>query len=139
MILDTNAISELMRPEQHPAVLSWVGRQRPSVLHTTGVTQAEIFYGIAVLPTGKRRGALAMAADAVFAEDFAGLALPFDGAAAERCAEIRAARRMAGTPTEAFDAQIAAIALTAGATLATRDTAGFAGCGLAAVDPWRTA
>jgi predicted nucleic acid-binding protein len=138
-ILDTNVISELMRPEPHPAVLSWVGGQRPSVLHTTSVTQAEIFYGVAVLPAGKRRDALAAAADAVFAEDLAGRVLPFDGGAAERYAEIRAARRRAGTPMEAFDAQIAAIALTSDAVLATRDLGDFAGCGLTVVDPWRTA
>ncbi len=139
MILDTNVISELMRPEPHPAVLSWIGGQRSSALHTTSVTQAEIFYGIAVLPAGKRRDALAAVADAVFAEDFAGRVLPFNGAAAKRYAEIRAARRRAGNPMEAFDAQIAAIALAAGAAVATRDTGGFAGCGLTAVDPWRTA
>ena len=138
IILDTNVISELMRPEPHPAVLSWVGGQRPSALHTTSVTQAEVFYGIAALPVGKRRTALAAAAGAIFAEDFAGRVLPFDGAAARRYAEIRAARRRAGSPMEAFDAQIAAIALTSGAILATRDTGGFADCGLTIVNPWRT-
>jgi toxin FitB len=139
MVLDTNVVSELMRPEPHPAVLSWVGRLPPGALHTTSVTQAEILYGIALLPAGKRRDALATAADAVFTEDFAGRVLPFDGAAAERSAAIVAARRQAGNPIENFDAQIAAIALAAGAAVATRDIGGFAGCGLAVVDPWRAA
>jgi predicted nucleic acid-binding protein len=92
--------------------------------HTISVTQAEILYGIALLPAGKRRDALAAAADTVFAEDFAA---------------VVAARRQAGHPIENSDAQIAAVALAAGAAVATRDTGGFAGCGLAVVDPWRTA
>jgi hypothetical protein len=139
MILDTSVVSELMRPEPHPVVLSWVGGRPPGALHTTSITQAEILYGIALLPAGKRRDALAAAADTVFAEDFAGRVLPFDGVAAERFAAVVAARRQAGSPIENFDAQIAAIALAAGATVATRDTGGFAGCGLTVVDPWRTA
>ena len=139
MILDTNVVSELMRPEPHPAVLFWAGKQPPRTLHTTSVTQAEILYGIALLPAGKRRDALAAAADSVFAEDFADRVLPFDGAAAERFAMVVAARRQAGNPIENFDAQVAAIALAAGAAVATRDTGGFAGCGLTVVDPWRTA
>ncbi len=126
-----------MRPEPHPRVLSWVGGQRPSALRTTSLTQAEILYGIAVLPAGKRRDALTTAADAVFAEDLAGRVLPFNGTAAERHAEIRAARRRAGSPMEGFDAQIAAIALTSGAILATRDTGGFADCGLTVINPWK--
>ena len=125
--------------EPHPAVLSWVGSQPRGALHTTSVTQAEVLYGVALLAAGRRRDALAVSADAVFAEDFAGRVLPFDGAAAERFAAIVAARRQAGNPIENFDAQIAAIALAAGATVATRDTGGFAGCGLTVVDPWQTA
>jgi predicted nucleic acid-binding protein len=137
IVLDTNVVSELMRPEPNPAVLSWVGAQRPKTLHTTSVTQAEVLYGIALLPAGKRRDSLAAAADAIFADDFSGRVLPFDSAAAERFAEIVAARRRAGSPIENFDAQIAAIALTSGAMLATRDIGGFAGCGLDLVDPWQ--
>lgn len=136
IVLDTNVVSELMRSDPHPAVLSSVGGQWPSALHTTSVTQAEVFHGIAALPVGRRRGALAAAAGAIFAEEFAGRVLPFNGAAAERYAEIRAARRGAGDPMEAFDAQIAAVALTSGAVLATRDVGGFADCGLVIVNPW---
>ena len=128
-----------MRPEPHPAVLPWAGGQPPRTLHTTSVTQAEFLYGIAPLPAGKRRDAHAAASDSVLAEDFAGRVLPFDGGAAERFATIVAARRQAGNPIENFDAQVAAIALAAGAAVATRDTGGFAGCGLTVVDPWRMA
>lgn len=139
IILDTNAASELTRAEPHPSVLPWIGKRPPGTLHTTSITQAEILYGIALLPSGKRRETLAAAADAISAEDFMGRVLPFDGAAAERSAAVVAARRQAGDPIENFDAQIGAIALAAGAAVATRDTAGFAGCGLAVVDPWRAA
>lgn len=128
-----------MRPEPHPAVLPWVGGKPRTTLYTTSVTQAEILYGIALLPAGKRRAALAAAAGAILAEDLAGRVLPFDGAAAERYAEVTSARRRAGSPIEEFDGRIAAIALAAGATLATRGTGGFPGCDLAVVDPWQAA
>ena len=139
IVLDTNVISELMRAEPHPAVLGWVARQPRALLHTTYINQAEILYGIAALPEGRRRAALAAAAAAMFAEDFAGRILPFEAAAAARYGDIVVARRQAGNPVEGFDALIAATALGAGASVATRDTAGFAGCGLTLVDPWTTA
>jgi hypothetical protein len=134
IVLDTNVVSELMRPEPHPAVLSWAGKQPLAALHTTAVTQAEVLYSVALLPAGERREALAAAADAIFAQEVAGRVLPFDGAAAELFAGVVAARRRAGNPIENFDAQIAAIALAVGASLA---TGGSAGCGLALVDPWQ--
>jgi predicted nucleic acid-binding protein len=93
----------------------------------------EILYGIAMLPAGRRRTALAAA---MFAEDLAGRVLTYDGAGAARYAEIVVARRRVGNPIEAFDALIAATALTAGASIATRDTGGFDGCGLTLIDPW---
>ncbi|MGH7089571.1 MAG: PIN domain-containing protein [Stellaceae bacterium] len=136
IVVDTNVISELMRGEPHPAVLAWVAAQPRALLYTTHVNQAEILYGIAALPEGRRRAALAAAAEAMFAEDFAGRILPFEAAAAARYPGIVLARRRAGNPIEKFDALIAAIALAAGADVATRDTGGFAGCGLTLIDPW---
>ena len=99
-------------------------------------SKAEILYGIDELPEGRRRLALAAAAEAMFADDFAGRVLPFEEAAAVHYAEIVAARRHEGRPIEAFDAQIAATALVAAAGLATRDTGDFAGCGLNLINPW---
>jgi predicted nucleic acid-binding protein len=128
-------MSSLMRGEPHPAVLSWVTAQPRSLLYTTHVCQAEILYGIAALPEGRRLTALA-AAEAMFAEDFAERLLPFEERAAARYPEIVLARRQAGHPIEKFDALIAATALTAGASIATRDTGEFAGCGLTVIDPW---
>jgi hypothetical protein len=136
IILDTNVVSELMRPEPHPAVFAWINSRPKASLHTTTVTQAEVLYGVALLPAGRRRDSLAAAAKAIFSEDFPGRVLPFD-AAAENYAEITAARRRAGSPIEPFDAQIAAIALANNASLATRDTADLADCGVVIIDPWR--
>jgi len=136
IVLDTNVISELMRSAPHGGVVAWVSAQQRGTLYTTSVNEAEILYGIAVLPDGRRRDGLAAAAQTMFAEDFAGRVLPFGGAAAARYAEIVTGRRRAGNPIEAFDALIAATAAAAGAALATRDTHGFADCGLTLIDPW---
>ncbi|MGA7260422.1 MAG: PIN domain-containing protein [Stellaceae bacterium] len=136
IVLDTNVISELMRAKPHPAVLAWVAAQPRATLYTTSINQTEILYGIAMLPAGRRRNALAAAAEAMFAEDLAGRVLPYDRAAAARYAEIVVARRRVGNPIEAFDALIAATALTAGTSLATCDLGGFDGCGLMLIDPW---
>jgi toxin FitB len=136
IVLDTNVLSELMRSEPAAAVFTWVSAQPRATLYTTSVSKAEILYGIAVLPEGRRRLALAAAAEAVFADDFGGRVLPFDEAAAVHYAEIVASRRREGRPIEAFDAQITATAMVAGAGLATRDTEDFAGCGLTVINPW---
>jgi predicted nucleic acid-binding protein len=136
IVLDTNVISELMRAKPHPAVLSWVAAQPRATLYTTSVNQTEILYGIAMLPAGRRRTALAAAAEAMFAEDLVDRVLPYDSAAAARYSEIVVARSRVGNPIEAFDALIAATALSVGAGVATRDIGGFDGCGLTIIDPW---
>lgn len=138
-MLDTNVLSELMRPEPHPAVFAWVAAQPRASLYTTAINRAEVLYGIAALPAGRRKDALAAAAEAVFDEDLAGRILSFDGNSAAHYAHLVTARRDAGTPIEAFDALIAATALSAGAGIATRDTGGFAGCGLDLINPWQAA
>jgi predicted nucleic acid-binding protein len=138
IVLDTNVLSELMRPQPHPAVVDWVAAQPRASLYTASVSKAEILHGIAALPEGRRRAAMAAAAEAMFTDDLAGRVLSFDAAAAVHYAEIVMARRRIGRPIEAFDAQIAATALVAGAGVATRDIGGFDGCGLAIVDPWQT-
>jgi len=135
IVVDTDVISELMRGEPHPGVLAWVAAQ-PRALLSTHINQAEILYGIAALPEGRRRAALAAAATAMFTEDFAGRILPFDAGAARRYPEIVLVRRQVGNPIEKFDALIAATAMAAGASIATRDIGGFAGSGLTLVNPW---
>ncbi len=138
IIVDTNVISELMRGEPNPAVLAWAAAQARAQLYTTRINQAEILYGIAGLTQGRRRAALAAAASAMFDEDFADRILPFGAGAAMRYPEVVLARRLAGQPIEKFDALIAATALAAGASIVTRDTGGFAGCGLIVINPWAT-
>ena len=136
IVLDTNVLSELMRSLPDAAVFAWIAGQRRSDLYTTSVNKAEILYGIAALPPGRRRTALTAAAEAMFTDDFSGRVLPFDEEAAAQYAEIVAARRRVGRPIEAFDAQIAAVARIAGAEIATRDIADFTGCGVTLANPW---
>jgi len=136
IILDTNVISELMRPMSSGRVVSWVEKQPAAELFTTAITEAEIFYGIELLTEGKRRAGLLAAAEAMFDEDFAGRVIGFDSNASRAFAAIAARRRALGKPISHPDAQIAAIAQFHGAALATRDAAGFEDCGIQLVDPW---
>lgn len=136
IILDTDVISEMMRPKPAAAVAAWFALQPTAALFTTALTQAEILYGLALLPAGKRRLALQAAATALFEEDFAGRLLPFDADAAPQFAEIAAGRRSLGQPISQTDAQIAAIARSRAASIATRNVRDFAQCGVALINPW---
>lgn len=138
IVLDTNVLSELMRPAPSEAVLRWFAGHPAATLFTTMITQAEIPFGLALLPEGRRRSDLLMAAEQMFAEDFAGRVLPFDSMAAKAFAPIAAGRRQQGRPTGAFDAQIAAIAAFRGASLATRNVADFLDCGVPIINPWES-
>jgi toxin FitB len=137
IILDTNVISELMASSPAANVELWVRLRPPTSLYTTCITQAEILFGIRLLAKGKRRDRIEMAATALFDKVFAGRLLSFGSDAARAYARIAAERRRRGKPISALDAQIAAIARASGAGLATRDVAGFEGCGIEVVDPWR--
>jgi predicted nucleic acid-binding protein len=136
IVLDTNVISELMRPDPDPTVVAWVAARPKTQLYTTSINKAEILFEIVALPDGRRRAALIAAAEAMFVEDLADRVLPFNEVAADHYAEIVTTRRRAGRPIEAFDALIAATALAAGAELATRDIGGFENLGLKLIDPW---
>jgi predicted nucleic acid-binding protein len=136
ILLDTNVLSELMRPTPDPAVAAWVASRSAAGLATTAITKAAILHGIARLPSGRRRDALQRAAAAMFDEEFGDRVLPYDSAAAPHYASLRSARERAGRPISAFDAQIVAIARTHRATIATRDLGGFEDCGVPLVDPW---
>jgi len=137
IILDSNVLSELMRPKPSPQVAAWVAQQPLADLFTTAITEAEICYGIELLAKGKRRDALLAAAQGIFTEDFAGRVLAFDTDAAHSFASIAAHRRALGRPISHADAQIAAIARTHRAKLATGNGPDFADCGIIVVDPWR--
>ena len=137
IVLDTNVVSELMKAAPDESVRDWVAGQPATSLYTTSITQAEILHGIALIPSGKRRDALEAAAEAMFRDDFAGRILPFGSDAARPYARIAAERRRAGRPISHFDAQIAAIARSTGSAVATRDAAGYDGCGVDVINPWR--
>ena len=139
IILDTNVLSELMRPRPAQQVVRWVSGQPARRLFTTAITEAEIILGVALLPGGKRRALLESIVVDMFAEDFGDRALPFDSAAAPFFASIVAARRQGGRPISHADAQIAAIARCHGAAIATRNIADFEGCKVELVNPWDAA
>ncbi len=136
IVLDTNVLSELMKPTPAASVVRWLAAQPATSLYTTSIAQAEILHGIMLLPSGRRRSAFEAAADAMFREDFGGRILVFDSDAAHPYARIAAARRRAGRPISHFDAQIAAIARSAGSAIATRNVTDYDGCGIRVINPW---
>ena len=136
IILDTNVLSEFMRPKPAPQVVAWAMKYPATDFFTTAITEAEIFLGIELLSKGKRREGLLAAAEAMFAQDFAGRVLGFESEAARVYSRIAAQRRSLGKPISHADAQIAAIVRVRGARLATRNLTDFANRGLEIVDPW---
>ena len=137
-LLDTNVLSELMRVHPDASVVDWFALNSHLPMYTSTITQAEILVGIALLPAGKRRTALADAVELMFAQDFAASCLDFVAAAAKNYAVLVAARTRQELPISIEDAQIAAIALTAGLTVATRNTKDFENIqGLKFANPWQ--
>jgi len=136
IILDTNVLSETLRSMPEPKVLAWLEAQPRAAVFTSSITRAELLYGVRILPEGQRKAGLLEAIGAVFETDMAGQVLSFDEDAADAYSEISAARREAGKPISQFDAMIAAIARSRGATLATRNMKDFLDCGVALIDPW---
>jgi predicted nucleic acid-binding protein len=134
--LDTNVLSELFRPTPSTQVVDWLAQQDSAKVYFTAVGEAELRHGVALLPQGKRRDELAKAIDAILDEDFRNRVLPFDRPAAEAYALIAAERRAAGRPISQFDCQIAAIVRTYQASIATRNTVDFEGCGINVLNPW---
>jgi len=139
ILLDTNVLSELMRPVPDPRVFAWVDAQPASSLYTASIVVAEILAGIALLPDGQRKSALLDAAERMVAEQFAGRVLSFNAQAAGHYAALYAERRKVGKPLEGFDGLIAATARASGAILATRNARDFEGCGVVLVNPFSDA
>ena len=136
-ILDTNVVSELMASTPSTIVLGWLsGIRSADGVFITAITVGEILYGIELLPIGKRRSKLSADAEHMFAEDYSARILVFDELSARAFAQIAAARRNLGRPIAELDAQIAAIARVHDASIATRNTADFAHCGVRLVNPW---
>lgn len=135
IVIDTNVLSELLKREPDQNVKSWMSRQPMTSVFTTTVTQAEILHGVALLPDGKRKNKMMEAVQTLFLKRFMGRILPFDIEAAVDYAEIASLRRASGIPISQFNAQIAAITRTRGASLVTRNSDDFRDCGIKVINP----
>ena len=136
IVLDTNVVSELMREGSAPQVREWFFAQSASDVYLSAITEAELRCGIAIMPAGRRRSTLATALEGFVEGDLEGRVLSFDTSAARASATIGAKRRAAGRPIGHAVCQIAAIARSQGAAVATRDRGGFEGTGVDIIDPW---
>lgn len=137
IVVDTNVISELMRPDPDGDVIAWVGGQSPGSLATTAINVAEIRVGLARLPDGARKMALSAAAEGVFS-GLKDLIWSFDAQSALEYATLVARRESIGRPVSGFDAQIAAVCRSRGAAIATRNVSDFADLGVDVIDPWQS-
>ncbi len=136
ILVDTNVISELMKPRPSQTVVEWFESTDPATVFVSTVTIAEIVYGLNLLPQGKRRQQLTKAFQAVIAEAFSHRIISFDEAAASMYGELMAQRQKMGRPMAIGDCQIAAIASARGYILATRNVRDFEDCGLTLVNPF---
>tara|TARA_R110000850_G_scaffold214615_1_gene340488 strand:- start:3207 stop:3629 length:423 start_codon:yes stop_codon:yes gene_type:complete len=137
IILDTNILSELMRPAPNMRVVNWLNAEEPLGVTITAITVAEILYGIERLPDGKRKQRFAQLAVEMFEEDFTDRVLPFDEVAAAYYATLVADSERSGRVVHSADAQIAAICQQHHARLATRNVKDFEHLGISIIDPWR--
>ena len=136
IVLDTNVVSEAMKPEPHTAVRAWLNDQAAETLFLSSVTLAELLFGIASLPAGKRKDMLAKALDGLMGL-FRDRVLPFDADAARRYAELAAAAKAGGRGFPTPDGYIAAIAASRGFIVASRDTAPYEAAGVSVINPWK--
>ncbi len=136
LLLDTNVVSELIRKSPDPAVATWVSGHPLDDLFFSAVSEAELRYGAAILPAGRRRDTLFFEIEAMLRDAFEDRVLPFDSDAARAYGNIAAVRRSAGHPVAPADCQIAAIAASRGMAVATRNVRDFEDMGIEIVDPW---
>ena len=137
IVLDTNVVSEVMKPSADPAVSAWLNDQVAETLYLSSVTLAELLFGIGALPAGRRKDALAATLDGLLAL-FGRRVLPFDADAARCFAPLATKARAVGKGFPTPDGYIAAIAVANGFTVATRDTGPFEAAGVRAIDPWKS-
>ena len=138
ILLDTNIVSEAMKPDPAPAVRAWLDAQASESLYLSSVTVAELMFGIGALPEGRRKDRLSAAFDGVL-ELFGSRILPFDTSAARHYAELAVRARAAGKGFPTPDGYIAAIAAARNFAVASRDTSAFVAAGLTVIDPWTAA
>jgi predicted nucleic acid-binding protein len=139
IILDTNVLGALMRSVPDAAVVRWLDRQPAESVWVTSITLFETRFGLALLPSGRRRQRLESEFDRLLREDLENRVLDFDSAAAAEAASLAAARQISGRPVDMRDTLIAGIALARHATLATRNVRHFADLEISIVDPWISA
>ena len=137
IVLDTNVVSEAMKPEPDPAVRAWLNNQAAETLYLSSVTLAEMLFGIAALPAGKRKNMLGRALDGLI-KLFEGRVLPFDTDAARHYAKLAVTARGAGRGRSTPDGYTAAIAASRGFLVASRDTSPFKAVGLQVINPWQS-
>lgn len=135
IVLDTNIVSEAMKPEPHPAVRAWLNNQVAETLYLSSVTLAELLFGIGALPVGRRKDMLAQSVDGLMGL-FRDRVLPFDTDAARRYAELAVTAKLAGRGFPTPDGYIAAIAVSRGFIVASRDTAPYHAVGVTIINPW---
>ena len=138
IVLDTNVVSEAMKPQPHAAVRAWLNEQAAQTLYLSSVTLAELLFGIRALPTGKRKKLLDRALGELL-ELFQDRVLPFDTLAARHYADLAVTARDGGRGFPTPDGYIAAIAASRGYIVASRDTVPFEAAGVAVIDPWKHA
>jgi toxin FitB len=136
IILDTNVVSEAIKPKSDPTVREWLDRQVADTLYLTATSLSELLAGIEILPIGKRRETLSTGLLEIIERLFGDRILPFDREAATSCAKLIGHARTSGRAISFADAQIAAIATARGFAVATRDTSPFQAVGVRVVNPW---
>ena len=136
VLLDTNVVSELIRRSPDPAVEAWAASHRLEDLFLSAISEAELRYGAAILPTGRRRDALVSDIESMLRDAFGNRMLPFDSEGARAYADIASRRRSAGRPIAPVDCQIAAIARSRNMAVATRNVRDFEDMGIDVLDPW---
>jgi len=136
IVLDTNVVSEGMRPQPSPVVVAWLNAQAAETLYLSSVTLAELLFGIGALPAGVKKDRLAQALDRLLAL-FPGRVLPFDQDAARRYADMAVVARALGRPLPVADGHLAATAATRGFAVATRNIQHFGDTGVELIDPWQ--
>ena len=136
IVLDTNVVSETMRPQPHASVVAWLDRLDPGDAYLTSISAAELRLGVELLPDSARRRQLGEQVDGLLGVEFRGRVLAFDAASPLHYAGIVAGRRRAGRPIGMADAQIAAVCRQHGCGLATRNLSDFDDVGVDVVDPW---
>ena len=137
ILLDTNVVSEPLRPAPDARVIAWIDAQPLETIFLSAITVAELRAGVALLPTGKRRSGLQQNLEKRVLPLFAGRVLPFDLACTPAYAELLAKARAAGMAISTADGYIAAIAAANGFAVATRDAGPFEAAGVAVINPWR--